>query len=119
MNYKSTRFANESKIINFFKNFNKNFLVFFFNSKIYRLFININTFFRKTILPNVKGSTVIKSARKITALVKAKDIGIFIILVVMFNALAMFGLKKEIDIFSSIARICFLSLGIFLIFKRR
>lgn len=108
-----------SKIISFCKNLNKNLLLFFFNSKTYKFFLALNRFFKNVILKNRTQSLFVKTAKKLTKSIAVKDIGLFIVLVTLFNTLAMFVLNRQIDIFSISARMFFFLLGIFLIFKRR
>jgi hypothetical protein len=109
----------DSKIIGFCKEVNKNILLYFYDSKAYKAFSALNAFFGKTALKNANGSIFVKAAKKIAGETKPKDIGLFIVLVVIFNTSAVIVLGKEIDIFSVSARIFFFLLGIFLIFKRR
>ena len=119
MGHRIDDFVKESRIIAFFANFNKNLLRYFYKSLVYKCFIKINLFFKNVFLKNTDKSIIINSLRKISRNIKPKDIGFFILLVILFNTLAMVALKKEIDIFSISARVFFFLLGIFLIFKRR
>ena len=117
MNKKIKQVVSESKIIKFCANLNKNLLLYFYNSQIYQFFIKIHNFFVNSILKNVNKSLIISSTKNISKHIKLKDIGWFIVLVVLFNTLAMMFLKKEIDVFSVSARIFFFLLGIILVFK--
>ena len=119
MGYRIGDFIKESMIITFFANFNKNLLRFFYESHVYKCFLKINVFFKGTFLKNTDKSLIVTSIKKIIKSIQPKDIGLFILLVVLFNTLAMIVLEKEIDIFSISARIFFFCLGMFLIFKRR
>ena len=98
----------------FFVNFNRNLLLFFYKSGTYRLFLRINAFFKNSILKNTDKSLIINSTRKAVSNIRLKDIGVFIFLVVSFNTLLMIFLGKEIDIFSVAARVFFFALGVFL-----
>jgi hypothetical protein len=100
-----------SRIAGFFLNLNRNLIVYFYNSKTHGLFININAFFRNAILRNADESAALKLVKKIAAHIERRDIGIFIILTVLFNTLAMAALGREIDVFSACARIAFFVLG--------
>ncbi len=109
----------ESRIVRFFACFNKNLLLYFYNSGIYKLFVKIKVFFRSAVLKNADESVIIKSTRKVLQEVKLRDIGWFIILVVLFNTLAMVFLGKEIDVFSTAARVFFFALGVILIVRKK
>lgn len=117
VSYKIKQIIENSKIISFFADLNKNLLLYFYNSKIYRFFTKINSFFRD-ISKNIDKSIIIRSSRKMLKNITISDIGLFITLVILFNTLAMIVLKKEIDIFSITARIFFFLLGMFLIFRK-
>lgn len=119
MKRKIKQFAAESKILNFSLNFNKNLLLYFYNSKIYECFKRFNRFFISAILNNAKNSLIVNKSKNILKYISLKDIGLFIVLIVIFNTLAMLFLEREIDIFSIGARVFFFCLGIFFIFKRR
>lgn len=118
MKYRIKEIIRESKIISFFANFNKNLLSYFHNSKIYKSFLKLNIFFKDVILKNATKSIIIEKVKNIFKDIKLKDIGCFIVLVVLFNTLAMLFLGKEIDIFSKCARVFFFVFGIFLILKK-
>lgn len=100
-----------SKIINFCKNFNENLILFFYNSSTYKTFIGVNKFFKNRLLKNKRSSIFVRVVGKITSEVNLGDIGLFIILVVIFNTLAMVVFGREVDIFSIGARIAFFILG--------
>ncbi len=119
MGHRIGDFVKESRISAFFANFNKNFLRYFYKSLVYKCFIKINIFFKNIFLKSMNKSLIVTSIKKISKNIELKDIGLFILLVVLFNTLVMVVLKKEIDIFSTSARVFFFLLGIFLIFKRR
>ena len=104
----------ESKIVSFCKNLNKNIILYFYNSATYRIFITFNKFFRNTVLKGADESIFVKTAKKVAAEIKVRDIGLFVILVVMLNTLVMLAFRKEIDVFSICARIFFLLLGVIL-----
>lgn len=108
-----------SKIINFCKNLNKNLILYFYNSATYKIFIAFNKFFRNRVLKCADESIFVKTTKKIAAGIKVRNIGLFVILVVIFNTLAMIALGKEIDIFSICTRVFFLILGVILILRRR
>ncbi|UCD55449.1 MAG: hypothetical protein JSV93_01225 [Candidatus Omnitrophota bacterium] len=112
-------FVKESRIVAFFANFDKNLLKFFYESGVYKCFLKINVFFKDVFLKNTNKSIILISIKKIIKNIHHRDIGLFVLLVTLFNTLAMIVLKKEIDIFSISARMFFLILGIFLVFKRK
>lgn len=107
-----------SKIVSFFTNFNRRALSYFYNSKTHTFFLRLNMGFKDILLRNLATSMIIKSAKKIYSLFNIKDLGLFIILAVVFNTMAMLFYRKEIDIFSAIGRLAFLLFGLGLLFKR-
>lgn len=115
--YRIKEISSGSKIIGFLKNLDKNILLYFYNSRTYKLFVFLNNSFKNIILKNVTESLFIKTARSMIKGIELKDIGWFIVLVVLFNTMAMAVLRKEIDIFSVSARIFFFCLGIFLVWR--
>lgn len=117
MGHRIGDFVKESRIIVFFADFNKNLLRFFYNSGVYKCFLKINVFFKDVFLKNTDKSLIVTSIKKIIKSIQPKDIGLFILLAVLFNTLAMIVLGKEIDIFSISARIFFFILGIVFIFR--
>lgn len=108
-----------SKIIYFCGNLNKNLILFFYESAIYRIFTAFNRFFKNTILKNTPESVFINSGKKMAMGVSLRGVGLFLVLVVVFNTAVMMALEKEIDIFSICARAFFLVLGVGLIWRRR
>ena len=118
---KMERFIAESKIINFLASIPKNLITFFMNSATYKLFIKGLSFFKGVCLINAGRSRVIKFCGKVPSSVKRKDVGIFIILVVILNTSAVLILEKEkgLDIFSIIGRVFFFFLGLTLILAKR
>jgi len=97
----------------------KKLLLFFYNSRLHKLVLGFNAFFKNSILKNADKSLIVNSFKKLAFKISLKDTGLFIVLVVVFNTLAMFALGKQIDIFSLSARIFFFVLGIALFFKRK
>lgn len=108
----------ESRIVNVCANLNRTILLYFYRSKTHELFIDANNFFRKTIPGNAGKSLIVNVTKKLFSRVTARDAGAFVILVTLFNTLAMFAFGKEIDIFSISARVFFLLLAVCLIVKR-
>lgn len=119
MSYIIKEIVRKSRIINFLKDFNRNMLLFFFESKTYKLFIKANGFFRKSILENADESAILKWIQKVYKKTTVKDVGVFIIFVVLFNTIAMLAFKNRIDVFSVYMRAFFLSFGVFLVVKKR
>ena len=119
MDQKIDKVIQGSKIISFFGNLNKILVVSFCNSKTCKLFTKINSFFRNTILVNIDRSKIVKSVKKIALCIGLRDVGIFIILIVLFNTLAMMALGKEIDMFSVSARIFFFIIGVACVWNMR
>ena len=109
----------ESKILDFLAKFNTKLVGYFYKSITYKIFLKINIFFKRIILQNTNNSYFINALKSSKKRFSIKDIGLFIILVLVFNSLMMFIAGREIDIFSVIARIFFLSLGLFLILKKQ
>ncbi len=119
MNYRIKQIVSESKIVGFVASFNKNMLIYFHKSKTYEVFLSIISFFRRWVLKNVDKSLIVRMARNIYNHTTLKYIGVFIILVDVFNTAIMAFLKKRIDIFSSSARVFFFILGLMLIYCGR
>lgn len=117
MIYRMRQAFEESKIVNFFKGFNANMLTYFYDSHTYKFFKNLNIFFKGVILKNAGNSLIVKSVKGICGYIKLKDIGIFIVLVALFNTAWMLMLKRVIDIFSVLGRGLSILLGSVMIWK--
>lgn len=107
------------EIIGFFADFNKNLLNYFYKSLVYKCFTKINAFFKDVFLKNMDKSLIVLSVKKIIKNIELKDIGLFILLVALFNTLAMVFMGKEIDVFSISARAFFFLLSVFLILRKK
>ena len=117
--YRIKEIISESKIIGFLKNLDKSILLCFYNSKTYKLFVFLNSSFKNIFLKNATKSLFMKIAKSVIKKTGLKDVGWFIVLVLLFNTLLMLGFKKEIDMFSICARVFFLILGLVLILRER
>jgi len=109
------QYLEESRIVNFFGNFDKRLLFYFYNSTTYKLFLRLNAFFRDMFVKNRDRSVLLRAVRKAAENVGPKDMGLLIALVTVFSTFVMILLKKEIDVFSVSARVFFLFLGALLI----
>ncbi|MBN1353477.1 MAG: hypothetical protein JW994_02260 [Candidatus Omnitrophica bacterium] len=107
-----------SKAVNFLANLNKNILLCFYNSQTHKLFRKLNGFL-SDILKKSDKSLFRRAATRLLAYLDIGDWGLFIILVVLFNTLVMFALKKEIDVFSVSVRVFLFCLGALFIFKKK
>lgn len=119
MKQKLQRVFEGSGIINFFANLNANLLVCFYNSRTYAVFAGMSRFLKDPVGKNAGGSVVLNFARNIAKNTKMWDMGLFIVLVTVFNTLAMIFLRREIDIFSICARVAFFVLGVALFTRKR
>lgn len=109
----------ESKIAAFLSNFTSTFLFYFYNSLLYRFFKKANSaFFGEVILKNANRSLIIKTVRGVFNHLKRRDLGLFIVLTVLFNTALMAFLRKNVDMFSLSARTAFFIFGLVLIFKK-
>lgn len=111
--------AEGSKIIDFCRDLNKNFILFFYESAIYKVFTALNRFFKNTVLKSANESVFVNTGKKIARRASLGGMGLFFVLVVIFNTTAMVALSKNIDIFSICARVFFLVLGMVLMWWRR
>ena len=102
---------NESRIVSFFSRLNKNIIEYWFNSATCGAAKKCREFFGKVVLKNISHSVILRSLGKAAKDVTLSDAGLFVILTTVFNTLAMIFLNKEMDLFSVIARICFLCMG--------
>ena len=105
----------ESKILSFLSTLNKRLILYFYGSFTYKTFLKMNGFFKNRILQNTNESFFIRLLRGVRKRCNASDAGLLIILVLVFNTLIMFKSGRQIDIFSIVARVFFLSFGVFLI----
>jgi len=96
----------------------KTIILYFRSSKTYELFVAFNQFFRE-ILKAKNTSCTINFLKKLGKQITLKDVGVFVILTVLFNTAARFALNGTFDIFSISSRIFFLFLGLVLFFSRK
>ena len=108
--------AADSKIAKFCINFNQRYLIFFYNSAIYKLF-RYATMFRREFLTNAQESSILKAMRRIASGIGLKDIAVFVVLVVICNTLFMLVLEREIDMFSLSARVLAFTISILYILR--
>lgn len=109
----------QSRILNFLGGFNRKAVIFFYNSMTYKIFFAASSYINKTIVKAVPTSRLINAFRNVLNFVSIRDVGLFIVLVVVFNTAGIIFLGSNIDAFSAIARIVFFVLGFILILKKR
>ena len=112
------RIIHGSRIIRSISEFNANYLNVFLNSATRAFFANMNRFYRDRILQYAAGSIIINMTRRAVHKVTLCDLGIFVILVVLFNTLFMLFMQEAIGPLSIYARVLFLLVGLFLIVKK-
>lgn len=104
-------FFKESRIVSFFSRLNENIIEYWFNSATCGAAKKCREFFGKVILKNMSHSVILRSLGKAAKDVTLSDAGSFVVLTTVFNTLAMIFLNKEMDLFSVVARVCFLCMG--------
>lgn len=114
MQSKMKDIISESRILRFLKDFNRIVLSIFFGSQTCALFAKARLIFKDAFLKNADKSAILGFFRKAAAGITTRDIGIFIVLLVIFNTLIMLGAGMTVDVFSAAARLIFLILGIFM-----